>query len=69
MPARVATSVTEAEDQTPPLIRPGGQEFVLTIAVQAALLGAAHQALEPEHAAVWISPHGLPHNRDGRPLG
>jgi hypothetical protein len=29
-------------------------------AVQAALLGAAHQALEPEHVSVWISPPGLP---------
>jgi uncharacterized membrane protein len=26
--------------------------------VQAALLGAAHQALEPEHASVWTSRHG-----------
>jgi hypothetical protein len=29
--------------------------------VQAALLGAADQALEPEHASVWIRQHGPPY--------
>jgi len=32
--------------------------------VQAVLLGATHQALEPEHASVWIKQHGLPDKRD-----
>jgi ABC-type bacteriocin/lantibiotic exporter with double-glycine peptidase domain len=30
---------------------------------QAALLRAANQALEPEHASVWIRPRGLPTRR------
>ena len=36
--------------------------------VHAALLGAAYQALEPEHASVWIRQHGLPDERDRRSL-
>jgi hypothetical protein len=40
------------------------QEAIDLDTVHAALLGAAHQALEPEHASVWISPHGLPYDRD-----
>jgi hypothetical protein len=31
-----------------------------------ALLSAACQALEPEHASVWINQRGLPHERDRR---
>ena len=37
------------------------QDAIDPDAVNAALLGAAHQALEPEHASVWLSPHGLPY--------
>jgi hypothetical protein len=40
------------------------QEAIDLDPVHAALLGAAHQALEPEHASVWISPHGLSYDRD-----
>ena len=40
------------------------QDAIDLDAVQAALLGAAHQALEPEHASVWIRQHGLPYGRD-----
>jgi hypothetical protein len=36
------------------------QDAVDLDAVHAALLGAAHQTLEPEHASVWIRPYGLP---------
>jgi hypothetical protein len=36
------------------------QDAVDLDAVQAALLAVAHQALEPEHASVWIDQHGLP---------
>jgi hypothetical protein len=32
--------------------------------VRAALVGAVYQALEPEHASVWIRPHDLPDERD-----
>jgi small basic protein len=42
------------------------QDAIDLDAVQAALLGAAHQALEPEHASVWIRQHGPPHERDRR---
>jgi hypothetical protein len=42
------------------------QDAIDLDAVQAALLGAAHQALEPEHASVWIRQHGLSHERDRR---
>jgi hypothetical protein len=42
------------------------QDAIDLDAVQAALLGAAHQALEPEHASVWIRPHGLPSERGRR---
>ena len=35
--------------------------------VHAALLGAAYQALEPEHASVWIRQHGLPDPDQGSP--
>jgi uncharacterized membrane protein YfcA len=34
--------------------------------VQANLLGATHQALEPEHASVWIRQYGPSHERDRR---
>jgi hypothetical protein len=40
------------------------QDAIDLDAVRAALLGAADQALEPEHASVWITQHGLPHGRD-----
>jgi hypothetical protein len=40
------------------------QDAIDLDAVQAALLGAAHQTLEPEHASVWITQHGLPYKRD-----
>jgi hypothetical protein len=36
--------------------------------VHAALLGAAYQALEPEHASVWIRQHGLPDPDQGSPV-
>jgi hypothetical protein len=42
------------------------QDAVGLDTVHAALLGAVYQALEPEHASVWISAHGLPDER-GRP--
>jgi hypothetical protein len=44
----------------------GLQDAIDLDAVQAALLGAAHQALEPEHVSVWIRQHDLPHERDRR---
>jgi hypothetical protein len=34
--------------------------------VHAALLGAAYQALEPEHASVWVRPYVLPDERGRR---
>ena len=33
------------------------QDAIDLDAVRAALLGAADQALEPEHASIWTSPH------------
>jgi hypothetical protein len=44
----------------------GLQDAIDPDAVQAALLGAAHQALEPEHASVWISQHHPSLERDKR---
>jgi hypothetical protein len=40
------------------------QDTIDVDTVHAALLGAAYQALEPEHASVWIRQHGLPYERD-----
>jgi hypothetical protein len=42
------------------------QDAIDLDAVQASLLGAAHQALEPEHASVWISQHHPSLERDKR---
>ena len=42
------------------------QDAIDLNAVQAALLGAANQALEPAHASVWIGHHDLPYERDIR---
>ncbi|HJY59652.1 MAG TPA: hypothetical protein VJ418_25015, partial [Streptosporangiaceae bacterium] len=42
------------------------QDAIDVDTVHAALLGAAYQALEPEHASVWIRQHGLPDDRDRR---
>ncbi len=42
------------------------QDAIDVDTVHAALLGAAYQALEPEHASIWIRPHGLPDERDRR---
>jgi hypothetical protein len=42
------------------------QDAVDPDTVRAALLGAAFQALEPEHASVWIRQHGQPGERDRR---
>jgi hypothetical protein len=39
------------------------QDAIDVDTVHAALLGAAYQALEPEHAAVWIGPYVLPDER------
>jgi hypothetical protein len=44
----------------------GLQDAIDLDAVQAALLEAAHQALEPEHASVWIRQYGLSQERDRR---
>ena len=44
------------------------QDAIDVDTVHAALHGAAYQALEPEHASVWIRPHGLPDERDERSL-
>jgi hypothetical protein len=46
----------------------GLQDAIDLDAVQAALLGAAHQALEPEQASVWIRQYDLSHERDRRSL-
>ncbi len=40
------------------------QDAVDLDAVPAALLGATQQALEPEHASVWIRQYGLLPERD-----
>jgi hypothetical protein len=42
------------------------QDAVDPDTVHAALLEAAYQALEPEHASVWIGQHGLPDERGRR---